>query len=136
MTKTRRQVIYVVALAVAFGALVTAFLSTPEPDKPHRPAEIVAVGPVENASDVRQASVFAEVDGAFEAALIINGTEIPKDQVDELRTGAVRYTFTPGQGMEFERFPPNRNCARIEYWPVGQERANTSKAYAWCFNLQ
>lgn len=136
MTKTRRMVLYVVALGVAFGALVMAFLSTPEPQEPTRPREIATVSPAENANEVRQIPVYAEVAGNYEAALVINGREIPDDQVDRLQTGAMRLTFVPGEGKEWERFPAGRNCARVEWWPVGQDRANTSRSYAWCFNLQ
>ena len=136
MTKTRRRVIYVFALAVAAAAAVMAFLLTPEPEAPSRPDEIVAVSPAENASEVRQVTVFAEVAGNHDTALVINGTEIPDDQLDRIQTGAMRVTFVPGEDKEFERFPAGRNCARIEWWPRGQDRVNTSKAYAWCFTLQ
>jgi hypothetical protein len=136
MTATRRRIIYALLLAVAFAALVSAFLLTPEPDPPDRPVDVLAVSPEENANEVRQATVFAELGGDVDAALIINNKEIPDDQVDRLQTGNLRIAFVPGEGKEFERLPGGRTCARVEYWPRGQVRENTSKAYAWCFNLQ
>lgn len=136
MTVTRRRIIYAVLLAVAFTALIAAFLLTPEPDPPDRPVDIVAVSPEENANEVRQVTVFAELSGDHEAALIINNAEIPADQVDLLQTGNLRIAFVPGEGKEFERLPAGRTCARVEYWPRGQVRETTAKAYAWCFNLQ
>lgn len=136
MTATRRRIIYVLLLGVAFAALVLAFLLTPEPDAPARPSEIVAVSPVENANEVRQATVYAELAGDVDAALIINNNEIPDDQLDRIVTGNLRVAFSPGEGKEYTRFPAGRNCARVEYWPRGQVRENTSKSYAWCFTLQ
>lgn len=136
MTPTRRRVIYVLLLAVAATSFVMAALLTAEPEPPDRPADIVAVSPVENANDVRQTTVFAELAGDVDGALIIRNTEIPDDQVDRLQTGNLRLSFSPGEGKEFESFPAGKSCARVEYWPRGQQRETTSKAYAWCFTLQ
>ncbi len=136
MPRGRRFAIYGVLLVIAFAALIGAIVSTGDPEEVVRPDDVIAVSPIENANEVRQATVFAEVTATHDAVLNINGTEIPLDQMDRLQTGNLRVSFTPGDGKEFTRFPAGRNCARVDYWPVGQVRENTSKSYSWCFNLQ
>lgn len=136
MTRTRRRVVYGVLLTIAFGCLIAAILLSADPEDIQRPTGVVAVSPVENATEVRQATIFAEVDADYEAVLFINRTEIPKDQLDFLQTGNLRVSYTPGQDKEFERFPSGRNCARVVFWPIGQDRATTSRDYGWCFTLQ
>jgi len=136
MTRNRRRVIYGVLLTIAFGCLIAAVLLSADPEDVDRPQGVFAVSPVENATEVRQATVSAEIDADFDAALIINRTEIPKDQTDFLQTGNMRVSFTPGEGKEFSRFPSGRNCARIVFWPIGEDRATTSRDYGWCFTLQ
>lgn len=136
MTKTRRRAIYTVLLGIAFACLIAAILLSADPEDVDRPEGVIAVSPVENASEVRQVSVFAEVSADYDAALIIDRVEIPQDQTDELLTGNRRVSFTPGEGKEFERFRSGRVCARVEYWPVEKQREETSRSYSWCFTLQ
>jgi hypothetical protein len=131
---TRRRVAYILALAVAAGALVVAFMGHPEPVKPARPKAVAALSPGEGDTDIRQTEVFVELDPAFDGDLIINGTVIPKDQEDRLQTGNVRIGFTPGNGKEFSSFPAGRNCAVVRFWPLA-EGEGSAATYSWCFNL-
>ncbi|MDQ1438774.1 MAG: hypothetical protein QOK43_2403 [Acidimicrobiaceae bacterium] len=135
MTPTRRRIIYAVLLTIAFAALVMAFLIHPEPTAPARDQVVVAVSPTENASEQRQTTVFAEVTTDYDGALTIDGHPIPDDQVDRLLTGNLRLAFTPGPGKEITKFRTGLVCARVDYWPLGQDRATTSRQYAWCFKL-
>jgi hypothetical protein len=134
MSPTRRRIIYAVALIAAGIAGVSAFLIRPEPTKPARPPAIVAVSPADGDSVLHQSEVFAEIDGAFDGELSINGHVIPKDQEERLQTGNTRIGFTPGNDKDFSSFPAGRNCAAIRYWPISEGEASSS-TYSWCFNL-
>lgn len=135
MTRTRRRIIYVLLLAVAFAALVTAFMIHPEPTKPVRDKAIIAVSPDEGETEPRQTTVFAELTADYEGVLSINAHEIPLDQIDRVSTGNNRVAFTPGPDKEFRALPAGRNCARVDFWPTGQTREAASRSYVWCFNL-
>jgi hypothetical protein len=134
MSPTRRRIIYAFALVAAGIAGVSAFLIRPEPTKPTRPPAIVAISPGEGDTDIRQTTVFAEIDSAFDGELSINGHVIPKDQETRIQTGNTRIGFTPGKDKDFSSFPAGRNCAAIRYWPISEGEASSS-TYSWCFNL-
>jgi hypothetical protein len=135
--RTKRRVVYAVLLAIAFGCLIAAVLLSADPEDIDRPDGLIAVSPVENATEVRQATVFAEVSVAYKARLVINRVDIPDDQASELLTGNRRVSFTPGEGKEFKRFPSGRNCVRVVYWPAEeQETVDNTRDYGWCFTLQ
>jgi hypothetical protein len=135
MTRTRRRLIYAVLLAIAFTALVAAFLIHPDPSAPVRDKAIVAVSPDVGNTEPRQTTVFAELASDYEGALSINNREIPDDQVDRLQTGNNRLAFTPGPDKEFSALPAGRTCARVDFWPAGQTREAASRSYVWCFTL-
>jgi hypothetical protein len=132
--RTRLRIIYTVLLAVAAVLFVAAFLIHPEPTKPPRPKAVLAVYPAEGDRDIRQTTVFAELDPAFKGSLTIDGRLIPDDQVDTIQTGGNRISFTPGPGKEFTALRPGNNCAAVRFYPISEGETAVS-SYSWCFNL-
>jgi hypothetical protein len=125
MTSMRRRALYALLLSIAAVAAVMA---------PDRPVAVVAVSPVEGATEPRQTTLFAELDPTFSGELSFQGRAIPMDQLDIIQTGNVRLSFTPGPGKEFSAFPPGRNCAEVTFFPKAEGQASTS-TYSWCFTL-
>ncbi|HEV7887710.1 MAG TPA: hypothetical protein VGO92_09135 [Acidimicrobiales bacterium] len=134
LTRTRRRLLYGLALAVAAVAFVAAFLTAPDPAPPDRPPAVVAVSPSENTKEVRQTTVFAELAADFDGTLLLDGKPIPDDQVDQIQTGGNRVSFTPGPNKEFTSFTPGRHCAVVRYWPVS-EGEGSATTYSWCYEL-
>jgi hypothetical protein len=132
---TRRRIVYTVVLAGAAVALVAAFTIHPDPVAVPRDPAVVAVSPKENDTDVRQTTISVDLATTYSGSLRFDGVTIPDDQVDRIQTGYNRISFTPGPGKEFRSLPAGRHCAAVTYWPTGQDPVNTSKTYAWCFNL-
>ena len=99
------------------------------------PTTIESLNPVPGAETVpAQSSVTAVLHFGQVGALIIDGREIPDDQISFVRaTGTI--TFTPGPGKDLERLPGGVRRATVVYWPsVGSREAN-AREYTWSFTV-
>ena len=129
-----RRGIYAVLLSIAAVSFVAAFFLFEEETELVRPQAIRSVSPIEDAQEVRQTSIYAELAAGFDGELSFDSNPIPLDQTDKLQTGGNRISFTPGPDKEYESFEPGRHCASVRYWPVSEGEASSS-TYQWCFDL-
>ncbi len=104
-----------------------------DPAKP--PAALENVDPVRGAQTVpAQSTITADLQFGFQGALIVNGLEIPDDQVEYTRaTGTL--TFTPGAGKEYKLLPGGEVRVIVEFWPEQGTREADGEQYAWSFNV-
>lgn len=129
---TFRRVVSSVLLAGAFVGLVIAFqLHDDSPNPRLRPSAIRAISPEQDTLQLRQTEIFVELDPSYTGSLIVNGTQIPDDQLDVIK-GLNRYSFTPADGREVKTLPPGRNCIVVTFASVG---GGSPGSYQWCFNV-
>jgi hypothetical protein len=127
-----------VLLAAAAAALYIGFVSSVDHKTESasvKPALVNAVQPEPDSSAVlRQTRIFARLQPGYTGALIVDGIEIPDDQVDHLE-GVNTLGYTPGPGTETGALKPGPRCATVVYWPVGRTRASSSDSYRWCWQV-
>lgn len=142
MTAVRERLFKVgliLALVVAGGMLYLAGTTGRDEEAPVRRGAILRVFPQPNTVALRQDAIGADLAFGYTAVISIDNRRIPEDQVDIVQ-GINRWSFTPGDGKEFERLAEGRHCASIEYIGPPPSGATTTsvvsssgRTYSWCF---
>ena len=99
------------------------------------PAELEAVSPLPEALTVpSQSSISVDMKFGYDATLILDGVEIPKDQtVYEKATAVLR--FTPGPDTDVHSLPGGVRRVTAIYWPVQSDRETSGKPFSWTFTV-
>ncbi|HEX9684038.1 MAG TPA: hypothetical protein VGA13_13220 [Acidimicrobiales bacterium] len=129
-----RRVITGVAVLAAVGLLIIA--GTTADTGPKVTSTVAAVErliPERGALAVRQARVGIDLAPGFTGVLIVNGVEIPEDQLERIEALNEVY-FQPREEREIEAFEPGRVCVTAEYWPAIEGR-DASRSIQWCFDV-
>ena len=92
---------------------------SPEPGSPVVPA---------------QSTVSADLQFGFEQILLVDGVEIPLDQLDTITAQGI-VSFTPGEGQEIRRFAGGEHVATVVYWPVNSTREKDAHQFSWHFSV-
>jgi hypothetical protein len=149
-----RPLVTILLLALAVTGLVVGFASAKTGDTA---APIVynsyvrQLIPSPSAIERRQTQVGVRLVEGFQGRLIIDGKEIPDDQVYaslDPNTGAGGNTgvlsdntlrndvlFTPGPNKEFEIFSPGEHCAVAIFWRSVDGPDVNPQRQEWCFKL-
>lgn len=99
------------------------------------PKEIEMVDPVQNALTVpSQSSITVDLKFGYDAALLLDGVEIPLDQTTYEKATAV-LRFTPGPGKDLRELPGGLRSATVVYWPVTGDRETNGQAFSWTFSI-
>lgn len=140
MSPLLRRVLGTVVVVLAFGGIVFACTQI-ETDDGSNDIAVTDSGPVERlipprgSEILRQEAVGVDLRPGWTGVLIVNGTEIPEDQVDAAdlaSTGVL--TYTVGEGRAVEEFDAGENCVTAVTWRVAETREN-SRTVSWCFNV-
>lgn len=83
--------------------------------------------------EVRQAEVGVDLRAGWTGVLQIAGVEIPEDQLRRVDPQN-QFFFQPGEGKEFEEFPPGQLCATALIWPQTEDR-DVAETVRWCFRV-
>jgi hypothetical protein len=131
---TRYRVLVSVLLAAAAAAMYVAFVSAKSPEPSIINAQnVVAVRPEINGNALRQTRIYAKLKAGYVGSLVVNGVEIPADQVDHLE-GSNTVGFNPGPGTATGALKAGQNCALVFYWHPEESRA-TAQSYKWCWKV-
>lgn len=138
---TRFKIGAVVVLTAAIAAFVIAYLSTQEGgDDP-----IISSGGASDAIETlipargsqvpQQQTVGVDLAGGWDAALSVNGVEIPPDELQVTRELSL-VQFTPADGRIVEQFQPGENCVEATIWPLSEGRdGDETRTVGWCFEV-
>lgn len=128
-----------VALAAAAAALIAGVQATQtddddEPSVNGRPGVVERLQPREGAEILRQAEVGIDLVPGYEARLLVNGTEIP---TDELRLVPEQHQvfYAPGPGRTFETLPTGKNCVTAIAWRSADGPGVDDVVFQWCFDV-
>jgi len=127
----RRLAMSMVA-AIALVGLAVGF-SAPRSPQPGKPKAVELVSPAGGDLDLRQVQVSADLAPGYTGVLELDGREVNPDDtqfVEALNTVILK----PQPDSDFRQLTPGRHCVTVDYWPIGQSRAE-SHGYRWCFNL-
>lgn len=124
----------VAAAVVAVGALVLAVTSSDTGTDPDVTTSAVEdLIPDRGALEVRQARVGIDLAPGYTGVLVINGVEIPEDQLERVEPLNQIY-FQPREGREIEAFEPGQICVVAIYWLEGGDRSE-GQSTQWCFDV-
>jgi hypothetical protein len=140
VTEDRRRVvvrrIFIVAVVAAclVGLVIAANRTdTGEPDIAQTGGQDVveALLPAVDSEVLRQAQIGIDLAPGWTGVLIINGTEIPEDQltiVPELN----QVFYQPADGKEVEQLLAGPNCIQAVVWLIERNRGS-GQTIDWCF---
>jgi hypothetical protein len=89
--------------------------------------------PANNSDVLQQAQIGIDLVPGWTGVLIVNGTEVPEDQLVR-HPELYSFLFQPGKGQEIEQLPAGQNCAEALVWRVDQTRAD-ARPVNWCFRV-
>jgi hypothetical protein len=122
-------------VALAAAALLTVFgfqRSVDQRAATCATGPIIQLFPCPGDTDLRQGIIGVSLANGYQAALIVDRTEIPLDQ---LRTGGANQVyFQPGPGTETGALAPGLHSATIVYWPDTGTRERDGKTFIWDFS--
>jgi hypothetical protein len=136
---TRFKLVASLLVTAAVAAFVAAYLSAREGgNDPILSAggagEIVeALIPRRDTQVPQQTTVGIDLVTGWEGTLVLNGTEIPKDQLT-LTPELGLIQFTPAKGKAVEELRAGRNCVTAIVWPIAQGR-EAARNIPWCFEV-
>jgi len=132
---TLGTVLITIGVIVALNLIVVAFvIASREAPGPPIPAAIEQILPIRNGQVPRQDSVGADLRDDYTGVLIIDGREIPEDQLTRIVPQGV-VTFRPGDGKDIESFEPGHHSIKVVFWKQIESR-ETGHEYGWQFTVQ
>ena len=132
---TRFKVVAVAVLALAIAAFVGAYIATSGDDgQVAGSSDIVeSQTPAPNSQVPQQSTVGIDLAPGWEGTLVLNGVEIPLDQLT-LTPELAQVEYTPGEGKEVEELQTGRNCVSAVVWPIAEGR-DAARQIPWCFEV-
>jgi hypothetical protein len=99
-----------------------------------RPDVVEHLVPSEGDEVIRQAELGIDLAPGFEGALLVNGVEIPTEEL-RLVPEQNQVFFTPGDGKVVDRLDAGPNCVTAVVWrsSMGRGTAN-DQSFTWCFD--
>lgn len=99
------------------------------------PSSIEAISPVNNALTVpSQSTITVDLKFGFDADLVIDGVEIPRDQTKYDKATAV-LRFTPGVDTDMKELAGGVRRVMVIYWPLDGTREANGQTYNWTFTV-
>jgi len=129
----RMAIVAVAVLAVInLVVILLANSETTAPTQKSLPSDVESVRP-ESGSVVRlQDEVSVDLRDGLTGVLVINGVEIPEDQLERVPAIGI-ITFRPGVDKEFARWKAGDVAVKVLHWDATKERPDDPGAYSWSF---
>jgi hypothetical protein len=90
--------------------------------------------PRRNAQVPQQSNVGIDLVNGWEGTLVIQGVEIPKDELQITpEIGLIEYT--PGEGKTIEELEAGQNCVSAIIWRIRDGRGVADRTIPWCFEV-
>jgi hypothetical protein len=135
MSERRHRLLIAVLVACAAVAMYLGVRATETGDGEPASASTVVEHfiPGEGDEVIRQAELGVDLAPGYEGTLVINGVEIPTDDL-RLVPEQNQVFFTPGEGKAVERLLAGPNCALALVWKSSQGRGTANDlSFTWCF---
>ncbi len=127
-----QTVLLAVAAVVAVNLLVAAVVIGGREEGPELPSNIESVIPAPGTGMLAQDDVGADLLDTFTGALLIDGLEIPEDQL-RINRPLGQVSFRPGPGKDIARLEEGLHSATIIYWPQDRSREDAARSFTWSF---
>lgn len=132
---TVRRLVITLLIAGAFALIAVGFNAVEETDQPVTITDsaVKQVFPAGGNLDLRQADIGFQLTPEYEGRLIVDGKDIPDDQV-RFQIGLNLYLFRPGPGTETGALAPGRHNATAVFWKRGEDETK-GRRYVWSFGV-
>lgn len=126
-------------ITVAIGLFAVALTSVDDDDGsavPSGTSEFVeALIPTEDSQIPYQSTIGIDLAPGWEGTLVIDGVEIPEDELNTERRDLYRVEFTPGPDKVFETLPEGPLCVTARVWEIAAGRDAGTRTVSWCFEV-
>jgi hypothetical protein len=135
----RFRLLIIAMVVAAFAALYAGVRATDTGDSDPvsvsgRPDVVEHLVPGAGDEVIRQAELGIDLAPGYEGALVLNGVEIPTDEL-RLVPEQNQVFFTPGEGKVVERLNAGPNCAMAIVWKASAGRGTADdQSFTWCFD--
>jgi hypothetical protein len=134
LTHPGRWAIALVTALLCVNLLVyvgmTARTNEDDSTEQSKPSEVQSVLPAPGDLERVQVTVSVDLRDDLTGSLVIDGTNIPDDQVDRV-PALGQLSFRPGPGKELERLEPGTHTVTVTYH---EQRSNRNRGvYSWSF---
>jgi hypothetical protein len=99
---------------------------------PPTPIAIERVIPQPGTLIASQEEIGADLDDQYTGILIVDGSEIPLDQL-RIVDALGQVFFRPGEKQDIERLAEGNHSATVIYWPQDKTQEEAGKSYTWQF---
>jgi hypothetical protein len=89
--------------------------------------------PARNSQVLQQDTVGIDLTEGWEGSLVIEGQEIPADQLAVRAPNRVE--FTPGDGKVMTTLPTGHVCVQAIVWETRTGRTDDARTVGWCFEV-
>jgi hypothetical protein len=132
-----RVAIVAIALVavVNLGVILIATSDTSDPDTSSLPSTVEAVRPGSGELTGLVDDVMIDLRDDLTGVLVINGTEIPEDQLDVIEELGI-VSFRPGPDKELTKLHDGVNTVVAYYWPRTEDRPEQlsgTPSHGWTF---
>ena len=136
---TRFKIVAALVITVAVGLLAYAIVGIDDggEDPVLRGGDEAVVEnliPRRNAQVPQQSNVGIDLVTGWDGALVIDGVEIPRDQL-QLTPEIGLIEFTPADGAAVDQLDSGRNCVSAVIWRVADGRGVDDRTIPWCFEV-
>jgi hypothetical protein len=136
---TRFKLAAAVVVTVAIGAFVLAIQAFDgggdDPVLQGGDAAVVEnLIPRRDAQVPQQSNVGIDLQTGWEGTLVIDGVEIPADQL-QITPEIGLIEFTPADGLAVEELDAGQNCVSAIIWQISDGRGVADRTIPWCFDV-
>jgi hypothetical protein len=89
--------------------------------------------PARNSQVLQQTTVGIDLTTGWDGSLVIEGQEIPAEQVAVRAPD--RLEFTPGDGKVISTLPTGHVCVQAIVWETRTGRTDDARTVGWCFEV-
>jgi hypothetical protein len=128
----RWVIVGVVAIAALNLVIFGLSSSDTSPEGRTLPNTIDSLTPAPGELIRLQDTIGADLRDDLTGVLLLDGVEIPEDQLDRVVPLAI-VSFRPGPDQDLERFEAGEHTLTVLHWPQGKARPANPDSYSWSF---
>ena len=130
----RWAVVGLVAVVVLNLVVIALAESDTSPGGRTLPSAIDSLTPEPGELIRPQDTIGADLRDDLTGVLVLDGAEIPEDQLDRV-VPLAQVTFRPGPDQDLESLPTGERKLVVLYWPQGKPRPAHPASYSWTFRV-
>jgi hypothetical protein len=127
-------VVVALLLVVNLGVILLENADTSPGGRQDLTADIESITPERGELVGPVSDVTVDLVDSYTGVLVINGNEIPEDQLDRVPELGI-ITFRPGPSKDVAKFPAGENTAEVLYWPRTKDRPDNPARFGWRFRV-